>query len=73
MTIIGGPVNETARIEALCKSLGRRLLVSEEVARLVPHLDLVRVGQETLRGTRHATTLFTVEANASEPTRQTAV
>lgn len=57
-TVIGAAANEAARIEALCKDLGVRLLVSEAVAR---HLSapLRSLGRHRLRGVGESVELFT--------------
>jgi adenylate cyclase len=48
-TVIGPAVNEASRVEALQKTLGRSILVTEAVAR---HLDckMDHLGEHTLRG-----------------------
>lgn len=61
-TVIGGPVNEAARVEALCKSLGVSLLLTEPVATLANDPTLVSAGTHALRGARTPRTLFTVPA-----------
>lgn len=61
-TVIGPAVNESSRIELLCKELGHNLLVSEAFAaaaeRSRPHL--VSLGRHRLRGVREETELFTL-------------
>lgn len=57
-TVIGPAVNEAARIEALCKELGEPVLVSDEVARLVPADRLRSLGTHVLRGIRAGRELF---------------
>ena len=59
-TVIGGPVNEAARVEALCKDIGVPLLVTEPVAELIRQDCLVSVGTHTLRGARSPKALFTL-------------
>jgi len=57
-TVIGAAANKAARIEALCRTLGVDLLVSERVAR---HLDgLKSLGRHTLRGVGDKIELFTL-------------
>jgi adenylate cyclase len=65
-TVIGPAVNEAARIEFLCKSLGHNLLVSQAFAAAVgaDGRRLVSVGRHALRGVREETELFTL---APEP------
>jgi adenylate cyclase len=57
-SVIGAAANEAARIEGMCKTLGRSLLVSEAVAR---HLegDWRSLGAHTLRGIGEPIELFT--------------
>jgi adenylate cyclase len=61
-TVIGPAVNEAARIELLCKTLGRNLLVSEAFAAAAQgsrgHLQ--SLGRHRLRGVREETELFTL-------------
>lgn len=65
-TVIGPAVNEASRIEALCRPLGRNLLVSEAFAATAvacaPHL--ISVGRHELRGVRGAQELFTMEVSS---------
>jgi adenylate cyclase len=59
-TVIGRAVNEAARIELLCKELGRNLLVSRafaDAAGADGH-RLVSLGRHSLRGVREETELF---------------
>jgi adenylate cyclase len=52
-TVIGPAVNEVARIEALCEPLGRKVLVSAELATAVGDCRrLEPLGYHTLRGVR---------------------
>lgn len=48
-TVIGAAVNEACRVEALTKTIGRDLLMTEAVARHVPH-DVEHLGEHQLRG-----------------------
>jgi adenylate cyclase len=58
-TVIGPAVNEAARIEALCEPLGRKVLVSAELAAAVgDSCRLVPLGRHTLRGVREAREIF---------------
>lgn len=61
-TVIGPAVNEAARIEFLCKSLGHNLLVSQAFAAAAGANSrrLVSVGRHALRGVREETELFTL-------------
>jgi adenylate cyclase len=60
-TAIGPAVNEAARLEALCKELGRNLLVSDSVVRAAPALRarLQSLGRHRLRGVRVPREVFT--------------
>jgi len=52
-TVIGPAVNEVARIEALCEPLGRKVLVSAELAAVVGNRrKLEPLGHHMLRGVR---------------------
>jgi adenylate cyclase len=58
-TVIGPAVNEAARLEAMCKTLSQPLVISAEVARLLPE-PLVSLGVHALRGVRRRHELFTL-------------
>jgi adenylate cyclase len=58
-TVIGPAVNEAARLEAMCKTLSQPLVISAEVARLLPE-PLVSLGAHALRGVRRRHELFTL-------------
>lgn len=62
-TIIGPAVNEATRIEALCKTLGRHLLISDSFAREAPALrpQLRSLGLHRLRGVREPREVFTAD------------
>ena len=58
-TVIGPAVNEAARIEALCEPLGRKVLVSAELAGAVgENCRLVPLGHHALRGVRDPREIF---------------
>jgi len=58
-TVIGPAVNEAARIEALCEPLGRRVLVSAELAAAVGNgCRLEPLGRHTLRGLRELREIY---------------
>lgn len=61
-TVIGPAVNQAARISEMHKSLGQRILLSDEVARAAQPCahDLVSVGRYMLRGVVEPKELFTV-------------
>jgi adenylate cyclase len=59
-TVIGPAVNEAARLEGLCKHLGRTLLVSDAFVRAAPGLrgTLRSLGVHRLRGVREPREVF---------------
>ncbi|MGH7039998.1 MAG: adenylate/guanylate cyclase domain-containing protein [Stellaceae bacterium] len=58
-TVIGPAVNEVARIETLCEPLGRKVLVSAELAAaLGSDCGLEPLGRHHLRGVRAARAIF---------------
>jgi len=56
-TVIGRAVNEASRVEALCKSLGRSILVTEPIARRLG-LNMEDLGQHPLRGVAAPVSIF---------------
>ena len=62
-TVIGPAVNEASRIERLCRSLDRELLISEAFAHAATDCSdhLVSLGFHPLRGVREPQELFTVD------------
>jgi adenylate cyclase len=61
-TVIGPAVNEVARIETLCEPLGRKVLVSAELAAAIGQDGrLVPLGRYTLRGVREARAIYGLE------------
>jgi adenylate cyclase len=48
-TVIGAAVNEACRVEALTKTIGRELLMTEAIARHLPQ-DVEHLGEHQLRG-----------------------
>jgi adenylate cyclase len=59
-TVIGPAVNEASRIERLCDTLGRHLVMSQAFARAADasRHELVSLGRHRLRGVREETELF---------------
>jgi len=62
-TIIGPAVNEATRIEGLCGSLGRQLLISDSFVRAAPGLKakLRSLGHHRLRGVREPREIFAID------------
>ena len=58
-TVIGPATNEAARMDALTKELGLRVVVSEEFERFVPGA-LVSVGRHSFRGVTQSREIFTL-------------
>ncbi|MEP3048412.1 MAG: adenylate/guanylate cyclase domain-containing protein [Roseibium sp.] len=64
-TVIGRAVNETSRVESLCKSLGRTLLLTEPVRSALSQgaqADLSSMGEHALRGVGQPVAIFSAEA-----------
>jgi len=59
-TVHGDAVNLAARLEALNKEYGSRLLISESTAAQADEFELSRIGEVTVRGQTKATSLFTL-------------
>jgi adenylate cyclase len=62
-TVVGPAVNEVARIEALCRSLDQRVIVSAAFAAAAgpARARLVSLGRYALRGVRRPEELFTLD------------
>ena len=58
-TVIGPAANEAARLEAMCKTLGRPIIISSQFARVLPE-PLVSLGFHALRGVHEPNELFTL-------------
>lgn len=58
-SVIGAAANEAARIEGLCKTLGRPLLISADLASVVPE-KWVSLGHHALRGVETTREIFTL-------------
>jgi class 3 adenylate cyclase len=61
-TVHGNAVNLAARLEALNKEYGSRLLISESTASQADDLNLSRIGEVTVRGQTKSTSLFTLSS-----------
>jgi adenylate cyclase len=61
-TVIGPAVNEAARLQALCKELGRSILISKSFVQAAQGVreQLLSVGWHPLRGVREAREVFTI-------------
>jgi adenylate cyclase len=62
-TVIGPAVNEVSRIETLCATLGRNLLLSERFARACGR-EVEPLGEHRLRGVAQPQALFTLATKA---------
>jgi len=62
-TVIGPAVNEASRIESLCDSIGRRLLISNTFAEAATQCTgrLLSIGEHQLRGLDRTQELFTLD------------
>ena len=62
-TVIGPAVNEAARLEGLCKVLGKPILISNSFAQAAEGVQepLLSVGRHPLRGVREAHEVFTID------------
>ena len=64
--MIGPAVNEVARIEALCEPLGRKVLVSAELAAVVrDRRRLEPLGYHTLRGVRDPREIYGLDLGSN--------
>ena len=61
-TVIGPAVNEAARLEGLCKVLGKPILISKAFVQAAEAVrePLLSVGRHPLRGVREAQEVFTI-------------
>lgn len=66
-TVVGPAVNEVARIEALCRSLEQRVIVSSAFAAEAgaDRRRLVSLGRYALKGVRRPEELFTLDSDAA--------
>src|SRR5262249_57812160 len=60
--VIGLAVNEAARLEGLCKALGKPILISKSFAQAAQSVreQLLSMGRHPLRGVRQAQEVFTI-------------
>jgi class 3 adenylate cyclase len=66
-TVHGDAVNLAARLEALNKEYGSRLLVSESSVAQAKGFDFLRIGEVTVRGQTNAVNLFTLASVPGKP------
>ena len=65
-TVIGPAVNEVARIETLCEPLGRKVLISAELAAVVgDRRHLEPLGYHTLRGVRDPREIYGLDLGSN--------
>ena len=67
-TVIGRAVNEATRIEALCRTLNRPLLISADFARICTCHPLVSLGHHRLRGVAAPQEIFAAAPRALRKT-----
>ena len=63
-TVVGPAVNEASRIAAMCRSVGRSVVLSSEFVAATPEPErsnLVSVGRYALRGVGRSEELFTLD------------
>ncbi|MFO1113399.1 MAG: adenylate/guanylate cyclase domain-containing protein [Rhodospirillales bacterium] len=65
-TVIGPACNEAARLETMCRTLGRPVILSAELAGAVPD-PLTSLGFHALRGVRQPHELFTLADDRPSP------
>ena len=71
-TVIGPAVNEVARIETLCEPLGRKVLISAELAAVVgDRRRLEPLGYHTLRGVREPREIYGLDLGSHPNTLDT--
>ncbi|HKF08494.1 MAG TPA: adenylate/guanylate cyclase domain-containing protein [Xanthobacteraceae bacterium] len=61
-TVLGPAVNEAARLEGMCKALGKPILISKSFAQAAQSVreQLLSMGRHPLRGVRQAQEVFTI-------------
>lgn len=60
-TVIGPDINLTSRIQGICGTTGRRLLMSQRFAELLPQIHPVSIGLHMLKGFTDSVELFTLD------------
>jgi class 3 adenylate cyclase len=65
-TVHGDAVNLAARLEAMNKEYGTRLLLSDHTTRLIDGVDFVEIGETTARGQTHKIKLYTLDSKPDE-------
>ncbi len=60
-TVHGDAVNLAARLEALNKEYGTRLMISESSAASIDEVELSRIGEATVRGQTRSINLYTID------------
>jgi len=60
-TVISSSVNETSRLEGLCKTLGTRLTLSQAFVDAISRPDIVDLGEHALKGVSSKQRVFTLE------------
>ncbi|HTM46436.1 MAG TPA: adenylate/guanylate cyclase domain-containing protein [Polyangiaceae bacterium] len=59
-TVISSSVNETSRLEGLCKTLGTRLTLSQAFVNVIARSDIVDLGEYDLKGVSSKRRVFTL-------------
>ena len=60
-TVISSSVNETSRLEGLCKTLGTRLTLSQAFVNAISRPDIVDLGEQDLKGVSSKRRVFTLD------------
>lgn len=59
-TVISAAVNETSRLEGLCKALGTRLTLSSAFVATLRDVDVIDLGEQELKGVRDKLRVYTL-------------
>jgi class 3 adenylate cyclase len=65
-TVHGDAVNLAARLEALNKEYGTRLMISESSAASINDVELSRIGEATVRGQTQSIALYTIDSSTTK-------